>query len=339
MDQPIHLRLRKGRELKRLQHMEQEMKKRGTLRAGTSGLMSENGDIAAQCHRKAHLRQLGIEIEPPTESNQIMWELGYLNEDSVFETLTHSLGADEIILREEEIPTEWFTSGGTKVTGRPDMVICKKILSVEPTTGTSKVHFDPVHVLELKSVASFSTGKSVLFEREPKLAHLAQLAHYMWKTGAGKGSLVYKQYAKQAVPSWAARHLPKKGEPRSEWLEYQKDGKPGSVLPFELVYEVVISGSKGKLQYKLETEPVSEFTETIVSVSDILRFYEFVAAMGTEKQLGPRPLTASASGEVAKYWSMCEARYCPLAGVCERSEANYDKWLEEVIKQVTSGEK
>lgn len=326
----ISERLNKGRKAERDSHKQGEKLKVGTLRAGTSGIMSETGDVAAQCHRKAHLRQLGVELEEPTKANLIMWELGTLNEVSVYQNLLRTLASDEVILREEEIPTTWFTENQTKVTGRPDMVICK----VEKKDGDTELR-TPVRVLELKSVSSFSTGLSVLFERTPKLAHLAQLGHYMWKLGTGRGSLIYKQYAKQAVADWVVRlgKLPKQGEPLSEFLEYNKAKKPGSVLPFEIVYDVVID-NQGTICYKLETEAGDRYTKTVVSIGDINRFYEFVSTMQSEKKLGPRPKTVKANGKEEIGWNMCQARYCALSETCDKHESNYDNWVSNVLKLV-----
>jgi hypothetical protein len=85
-------------------HASGESAKLGTLRAGTTGIMSDTGDIAGQCHRKAHLRSLGMEIDPPTPDRLIMFELGFANETSNLEQMESVLPSGYKILVEEEIP-------------------------------------------------------------------------------------------------------------------------------------------------------------------------------------------------------------------------------------------
>lgn len=359
----IGQRLAEGRQLLRAGYKELDAAKLGVLRAGNSGIMSIDGEIAASCHRVAHLRQLGIELDPPDDPSLVMFQVGSANEDIVYKDLVQTSSDDEIILREEEIPIQWFTSNGTKVTGRPDMVICERRSGVRPpvsdkeyvdvTTGqVEEVQTVPVLCLELKSVASVWTTRSVLFENDPKLAHLAQVAHYMWKLGT-PGRLIYKQYANQAMPDFAHRYFPKAGSPGSEYMDYGTDGKPKCVRPFEIVYELAFDAS-GHLKFRREDlGDDGVWGITIVSKQDIERFYTFVSTMGTEQQLGQRPLTLGWDGE-AKRYSNCD--YCPLDKVCDKvakmagtgtkrkpteaaTEAEkYLYWLSEAQKLVDSGD-
>ena len=327
----IGRRLLDGRQLGRLKHKEEETTKLGILRAGNSGIMSEGGDVAGACHRVAHLRQLGLELEVPNDSLLIMFSAGITNEDIVYQDLVHTLAPDEVILRETEIPIRWSTTNGTLVTGRPDMVICKKVPDIDEKSGLLTYSNVPVLGLELKSVASVWTTRTVLIDREPKFAHLTQSAHYMIKLGV-PFRLVYKQYAIQAMPDFAHRFFPREGSAGSEHLEYNSDGKPKSVRPFEIVYSLEFR--EGILMYKHEEEDDTHWKHTVVTEADIIRFYEFVSEMGPRKLLGPVPKTISPDGSDKSY-SNC--KYCPLHKVCQsvkklKGEEQYNSWIKEVDK-------
>lgn len=335
----ISERLRRARQISREKHRESDRQKLGDLRAGNSGIMSESGDIAASCHRVAHLRQLGIDIEEISFSKSIMFERGFNNEDMIHSDLVATLVEGESIVREEEIPTLWTTTNGTKVTGRPDMVICKKELSKvtkEEATrmnGSGPEHMSagseieiarPILGIEIKSIASFWTAKSVLFGNEPKLPHLAQAAHYMWQLNGIPFRLVYRQYANMLIPDWAwlIKQLPKQGEKNSEYISWnEKTGKPKQLDPFELTFSLKLVNER--LYYKLEEAPESAWTSTLITIPDLVRYYEFVSKMGTEKILGPIPSSVDARGQKLNF---SHADYCP---VCKLGDLPYDQWLEK----------
>ena len=329
-------RLKEGRQLARAKYKAENAGKEGYLRAGNSGLMSADHQVAGSCHRVAHLRQLDIEIDPPEDSTLIMFQVGMANEDIVYEDLMHTSAGGEIILREEEIPIRWETSNGTPVTGRPDMVLCAVETNVDEKHGVSHLPV-PQIMLELKSVASVWTTRSVLIDQEPKLAHLTQAAHYMWKLGSISGRLIYKQYGIQHLPDFAIRFFPREGERGSEFVEY-RDGKAVNVRPFELVYELAFN-KQGLLRYRIEafgSKKASKWVDTIVSTADIERFYEFVSRMGENKDLGPRPITVGPDG-TDKSFSNC--KYCPLNTICngkDRKKQTYDQWLTSVVEFVTN---
>lgn len=312
-------RLRDGRQLARTAYKQQDVSKLGTLRAGNSGLMSADGDVTGSCHRVAHLRQLGIEIEVPDDSSLLMFQVGTANEDIVYQDLLHTAHESEVILREEEIPTQWYTVNKTLVTGRPDMVICRREADEKHGLLTT-----PILGLELKSVASVWTSRTVLFDNEPKLAHLAQAGHYMWQLGSIPFRLIYKQYANQAMPDFAHRFFPRKDAPGSEYIEYNDSGAPKCVRPFEIGYELQFLD--GVLHYKREDVP-DTWHESVVSTADIQRFYEFTSTMAADKKLGPKPITCGPDGEEKSY-SNCG--YCPLNPVCKKKKLKYDEWLEAV---------
>lgn len=352
-------RLLEGRQLARKEHKEQDKKKLGNLRAGNSGIMSEQGDFAGACPRVAHLRSLGLDVEEPSDPTLIMFQMGTANEEVVFQDLLKTKAEDEVILREEEIPIEWFTKNGTKVTGRPDMVVCRKkdwIVTEEEAAQLAQGYphdleagsvvpgalSEPLFGIEIKGVFSVWTSREVLFDGNPKMAHLIQAAHYSWqlgKTGVvaeGTSSssglpfkLLYKQYGNQAVPQWAGKFFPKKGESHSEHIEYNEKGDIKNINPFEIIYELEFDSS-GFLKYRREGS--SRWVRTMIRTQDIERYYEFVSTMPETGLLGNRPITMDSRGKEKSY-SNCS--YCALKSVCDSSEKKgYPVWLQEVKKEL-----
>lgn len=356
-------------------HKSGESAKLGTLRAGTTGILSENGDIAGQCHRKAHLRSLGVEIETPTVDKLIMFELGFANEQVILDQLNSIINdniasapegrtSPYVILTEEEIPISWKTSNGTVVSGRPDIVICEVSdrLEYEILKETPK----PLLGIEAKSCHSLWTVRDVLFGGAPKLDHMVQAAHYMWKLNIPY-KIIYKGYSQLGQgaagqsDNWVVKQFPKPGDPMSEHIEYtyyekRWDATKGKTvnskrteeeywnLPpekrnhglkhlkqFEVVYDLRID-THGRIQYKRESSDI--WTNTIVTTQDIERYFEFVSQMAQKQDLGPRPMTLDTSGEKANY-SSCG--YCPLQKVCDttdKQKLNYTQWLDLVKKEV-----
>lgn len=316
-----------GQENQERVKQEAELGKLGNLRGGNSGIMSEAGDVAANCHRRAHVRSLGIEIERHTSDKLLMFELGIANEDIFFNKLKAGLGPEYTILRESEIPTIWQTKNGTKVTGRPDGVVFSL---VRGTGELGKALFG----IELKSVASIYTTSEILFEGKPKIGHLTQAAHYMWQLGIPY-RLNYKQFANQVGPSWLTNKFPREGQPGSEHISYNDRGEIKYVNPFEITYELQF-GTGGMLEYRREL-PNSNWTRTLISAKDIERFYEATSRIAETGDLGKRPMTIDAFGKEKSY---SDCNYCPLKFICDgvdkptraRPRKDYKTWLSEVME-------
>lgn len=330
----------KSRLIHREKHKSGESEKLGNLRAGTTGIMADEGDIAGACHRQAFLRSKGVEIDPPTWDKYIMFELGFANETVLLEQLKRVLDPGQIILVEEEIPIAWQTSNGTNVTGRPDLVICNTEVSESPAPSglyTKVTTPKPALGIELKSVHSLWVAREVLFNRHPKLANLVQAAHYMWKLGDVPYKLFYKSYSQlgqgMAGSDWIAKMFPRAGEPGSEYIEWTEvseaqaaKGKGPTIKhikQFEIVYDLRFDKS-GRLQYRVEgSEGV--WTNTIISKQDISRYFEYVSKMEENKELGPRPTSVDAVGDKLSY-SVC--KYCAIKSVCDSTEKHgFEKWL------------
>ena len=316
-------RLLQSRKNDRTRHLEKEQKKLGVLRAGSTGMLSEEGEIAGACHRVSLLRSKGIEVDPPTDQAYIMFELGYANEDVIYKQIVDTLSPGEIVLREEEIPISWKTSNGTLVTGRPDIVICDS--NKKPMVG-----------IELKSVHSLWTARDVLFGLKPKLPNLAQAAHYMWKLGLSEYKLMYKSYSQlgqgMAGNEWITKMFPKPGEPGSEYVDYtESERNPGKytikhIKQFEIMYDLSFDKS-GRLRYK--PEGIDSWTSTVITRKSIEDYFELVSKIESTKDLGPRP---SAVDAVGKKLSYTQCKYCPLNKTCTTFQSKgYDKWMEEVL--------
>jgi hypothetical protein len=287
-------------------HVENEKAKFGNLRAGDSGAMLPTGDVMGGCHRRAYVRtQLGIEVDPPSFDRTIMFELGKANETIWMDKLQRVWWGT--IKQEEEIPISWSTSNGTRVTGRPDIVLCDE-------------KGKPLLVIEHKAACSIWTSRDVSFVGVPKTKHLVQAVHYAWQLKV-PSRLVYTQYVDYAMPDFAKSFFPV-GDPR---VSLNDKGQVKAVLPHETIYEVEI-GPKGSVSYRREGDERTP-TVAVFSTGDIARFYEFVSTMAENKTLGPRPSSLKPTGEKMSY---NECNYCPLFETCKKYEHSWEKWNEAV---------
>lgn len=297
------------------EHQVEESTKVGNLRGGNSGLLLEDGQVAGSCHRRAYIRMLGLEVDPPPANRLIMFDAGKFNEDYWFAKLGKSWTGT--VLRESEVPTCWTTTNGKKVTGRPDLVLV-----------------DPAGVrvlgLELKMVASIWTARDVRFQGQPKLSHLTQAAHYMWQLGIPY-RLIYTSYVDFAMVDWARKLFPLRDHPLAVHLEYNEKGDAKKVLPFHSIYSLRFDSS-GKLQYC--EEGTGRWETTIVDIQGIQGYYDYISSIEETKNLGPRVSTLDLSGKKEGY-SSCN--YCPLNSICDKT-SDHDKWLTEV-RRVAGGKK
>lgn len=203
-----------GQQLAMREGNDREREKIGTLRAGNTGMVMEDGRITSVCAARTYLRQQGIDTGDNDEDNgtrlnrELMFEAGRTNEDIWAANLTR---AGLTIKREEEIPTSWFASNGKNlvtVSGRPDLVV------VDPDTQ------QPIRGLELKLISSLWKAKSTRFNKKPSMEHLLQAGHYSWQLQV-PFELWYTCRATYAVTGdWVQRMFPKYGEPGSEDCSY-----------------------------------------------------------------------------------------------------------------------
>lgn len=299
-----------------------EAGKVGNLRAGNTGIVDSTGSVLGKCQRKTWLRQLGIPSDSHSLDRLLMFSAGFASEDIWYDRIAK--GWQGTILREEEIPVTWETSNGTKVTGRPDMVLVDNEV--------------PKLVLELKNVSSLWTARSVLFEEIPKFDHLAQAGHYSWQLGV-PAKLCYSLYLDMPVMGWASKLFPQQGDKYSEYCEYSEPkkgrttGEIKKVKPFLRIYDLRWSPA-GQLMYRIEgSKGPSSWTISPITIEGIQKYYEDIANLGGPgqeyevKELPPRPLTVKGNGE-AENWSQCG--YCPLVEVCNSHENSPAKWIDSV---------
>lgn len=311
----IREKLVEGRVKLQALHNAGEAVKLGTLRGGSSGAIID-GVVYGHCHRKAHLRQLGIDA-PTDPETSIMFSAGFANEDIVKAEL---VAAGYAVKAEEEIPVSITLSNGTVVNGRPDLVLLDK-------------DGHPYYGIELKLASSVYTVRDVHYSLVPKREHLIQAALYSYGLGSLPYSLVYvsRNYWHLSMLSDTF----KKAVAAKGWdVEFAPDfrtGKPGPfrIVPFEREYKLTWSAD-GYLVY--DTEGLSKPRVTKLKVQHILDFYEETAAIGEHKDLGPRPTDASFDG-TKKTYSPCN--YCPFQSVCDEHETDYDTWLDYAKKEVS----
>lgn len=287
------------------EHQADEKEKLGNLRAGDTGAMSREGDVIGGCPRRAYVRtQLGIEVDPPSRDRTIMFELGKANETIWVDKLRRVWPG--VIKQEEEVPIVWYTRNGTKVTGRPDVVLCD---------ADSK----PVLGIEHKAACSVWTSREVTFEASPKTKHMLQAAHYSWRLEVPY-RLVYTQYVDYAMPDFARNFF----SPQDPRVSVNDKGQVKAVLPHETIYEIDID-STGAVRYRLEGE--GQYRTAIFTTEDIARFYEFVSTMAQNKTLGPRPTSLKPDGKKMSY---SDCNYCPLREICDKHEGSWDRWNKAV---------
>lgn len=301
------------------EHVEGETKKRGILRAGSTGLLLQDGSIAGKCARQTYLRLEGVEAGEDDASREFMFAAGRTNEDSWVDLFLRAGLSKESIRREEEVPISWQTKSGRQVSGRPDIVI---------GTPRADASWAPVKGIELKLVSSLWTARDVAIKQEPKAMHLMQAAHYSWKLGNLPFELWYTSRADFAVNGWAQKHFPKQGEPGSQYCQYNEKGEVLKTIPFIVGYE--LDWNKGTLEYRCLTTPNSKWVPTIVTKQSIEDYFELVDAMTKSDSLPPRPINLSATGEKGGY-SICS--YCPLQQVCDKKEAQGKAAWVEAVKE------
>jgi hypothetical protein len=293
-------------ELEQKAHSKDEKKKLHTLRAGNSGVITEDGHYIGKCGRLSALRFHGIKTEEFGFSKLLMFQGGFLNEDWWLKHLKKTWKGE--ILTETEVPTQWYTTSGVTVSGRPDIVLAEN--------GVLKMG------IELKKACSIWTTRDVYFNKRPKMPHMAQAAHYMWQLKI-PFKLIYTNNVQYYAPSWKTLGWPEPGEPGSEIIEYDDKGKVKNILPMIRSFDMRLVDDR--VYYRVTGE--EEWTATVLDVAGIQRYYETVADAALNKKLTPRPLNARPDG-TRENWSFCKS--CPMSSNCDKNENDPEKWWEEV---------
>lgn len=325
----------------------EEGSKVGTLRAGNAGAFVA-GEIYGKCHRLSLLRYLGVQAEADT-NRALMFQAGRTNEDSWIEVL--KAGWDGPILQEEEIPVSWETKAGTKVTGRPDIVLCKEepdSFIVDQAFRDSFSEMDPhrpnigdviealpkkvpVKGLELKLVSSFWTMITVLTAKEPKVEHVIQAIHYSSQLGI-PFELWYTSRVDWAISGWTNKFFTAAAKWVASALGYNpvlfgKKG-PKKVMPFYQGFELDVDADL--VYYR----PVGTegWIATTITVQGIRDYYELIDDMRINQHTGPRPSGKKLDGRWQEGWHPCDPEYCPFSATCDKWEKDYPNWVAEAKK-------
>ncbi len=338
--------LRRGNQKIKEKQDAEERNKVGNLRGGSSGILFENGSHAGHCMAQAYLRSIGLQTEPDKGTRELMFEAGRTNEDSWYEVLQAS-GYPDPILREDEIPVSWMTKNNTKVTGRPDIVLCD-------SAGL------PLRGIELKLVSSIWTARTVKINKAPKLAHLIQAGFYMWQLGipfelwytsrtdfecssdfnlqsypaygtVGSEGFIYRFYLIVADPETGKFKRRSINEKQFNLTKDTSDCEavPGKYLPFTQGFEIFFDTS-GRLWYHDISNPDSEAKLSIVTKNNIENYYESLSVL---KTVPKEPLTLKADGRKENFKL---SEYCKLGELCCKNTAGCDikTWSREVASQL-----
>jgi hypothetical protein len=299
----IRALLAKGQAEQDRQHDEQEVAKRGNLRGGSAGVVGTDGQIYGECHRVALARLLGAEKDhEPNRS--IMFDAGNANEDSWAAKL-RAAGCE--IVREDEYPIVWPVPGTDRVvTGRPDILIGETEF-FQAGTGIVQAKFTPHHGLELKGIYSASSAVRTETEGVPDAKHLAQAGFYSMALNIPY-TLCYTNPAVIEVPYWAQK----------------KFSAPKKLQPFYRLFDLRWN-ELDQLEYK--DEQGTDWVPTVYTKHGISAYYQLVAEMEQEKDLGPRPTGGYATGEAPPY-NRCD--YCPFRDACDNHEDSFDDWIAHI---------
>jgi hypothetical protein len=307
-----------GRKLLQQKHEQEEIDKLGIFRVGSGGVYI-GPSTTGTCHRVALARFLGVQ-QPVEDSRQIMFSAGHGNE-AIWKAELEALGK-YVIKCEEEIPIEWLTEKGTKVSGRPDMVLFREIgIAEDPDTKETIKELEAVKGLEFKLVSSLWTARDVRFKKQPKLGHLIQAGHYSMKLGI-PFELWYTNRVDFPIPDWAKKFF-NNGD---SCVELNPKGEPKKIGPFDQGF--ILDWDGGKLYYKAEDTGITEgFVPTMITQDGIENYFNYVDYLIQNKELGPRPENLSSTGEKCE-WDQCNPQYCAFASCCDNHEKNFDKWVE-----------
>ncbi len=295
-------------------HNKKDMSKFGNLRGGNAGAVLSK-KVYGACARTTALRLSGVQL-PTEESAGILMAFGVANESVVDSYLRLSGIPPEQIKREDEIPVVYNHPSGRLVTGRPDAVILDE-------------QGKPFWGIEEKLKGTYFGAKNILFDGKADTSHIIQAAHYMFKLGLKKYSIVYSIPVRFAVQDRDMAVAKKLGvaELRAH------DGQPTYLkLGF---YEAQLElSSEGKLSITALAayNRPAKTTELKLTEESIAAYYQMVVDLHERKEMPPRPTSGSIiPGQ--KEWRLCD--YCALKPTCESYEGKIDEWFDHAVTKIT----
>jgi len=280
----------------RQEHAEQQEK--GAYRVGSSGCVTDDGKVYGTCHRKAHLRDLGVESEPSFES-MLMWEDGFENERK----WEKWLAAAGIKLKSQVEVRHTIDGVSQPIIGHPDIVMER-----EQDEG-----------IELKGIFGYGTFDTVFWKKRPKNENLIQAATYSWFLKI-KYSLTY------VMPFW------QKLQP---WDKKNWSGRFSSVPPFLAVFDLVWKDDK--LTFRREDGSETATVITGKGIEDYYRLLDEMKAakrLGPRVNANYVDGTPNRYGDHADC-TLCPFRTaCDQYDIGQ----DYDAWLENSKQLAESGE-
>lgn len=302
-----------GRDIEKREHEAKESTKIGTLRGGSSGCIAQDGEIYGTCHRKALARFNGHQSEIE-EISYTWFDAGYANEEAWIQKLTKSveaMGPNYQLKAEEECPIEWEVDG-TKVTGRPDIMVFK--------------NEKPILGLELKVVCAVNAAVNIYCEDKPKIENLLQAAHYSMIHNC-PFTLVYSFRNRSRVPGWAERHKDKLNLSYEKTFTNSKTGKSFTKREYTIepfTKEFKIGFEDGHIYFVREC---GEKVLTDFTADGIKAYYAMIVDMSKNQHLADRPSTKDLYGAPLPY-NLCN--YCPFQDACDQFENDYQSWLDKI---------
>jgi hypothetical protein len=295
----IEALLQSAEDAEQAAHAEEEKAKVGVLRGGSSGILTDSGDVHGNCPRLSLARFLGVNT-PPDRDSMLYFAAGYGNEDRWLELLKAAYPGR--VLSEDEIPIRWEIGGSDpskpaiQVTGRPDIVLCDD--AGVPQLG-----------IELKAVCSSYRAVQVFLAVAPDSKHLIQAAHYSWQMGKLPWLVSYTSESSYDTPYYAIK----------------KYGADRKIKPKRQHFYCGWDGDTFTYIDPVTAEPVP----TKITPRSIENYYRLVAAQAEHKQLGPRPAATEVYGD-GKAFDAC--KYCPFSDACDTydNDGDYDHWLATI---------
>ena len=319
--------LRRGQLEISKENQNKEKERVGYIRGGSSGAIIGD-DVYGTCHRKAHLRMLGIST-PLEEEIELMTKQGEQNEEIWIAELK---AAGYKVLHHDDFKLE-MEIHGKQFKGSPDIGI------VDPKTGKLLTG------LENKNLSASSTAVKRNNELEPDSTHLVQTSTYsvLLAKKLGEPKPIPYQLAYSSRNIWQISSMAKKYvnilSKYDRDVEVRNFGKQFSLKPFHRIYYIDWN-DEGEMKWI--TSDRKDWAQTPLKEEHIMFFFDVVANRIAEtKDLGPRPTTKQLGIKKAGY-SPCN--YCDFAAVCEEYEDNYDAWLDharleaETLQEIRYGE-
>jgi len=290
-------------------HIHEEAQKLFIFRGGSSGICSEDGKVfVGTCPRLALLRNFGFNSDN-TPAEELMFSGGYANEETWLSILNKVI--PEKVLSQEKCGVSLKLPNGSYVTGRPDIVIKGEV------------------GIELKKLCSVWTVRDILIKKgAPKVEHVIQSTLYSRCLNLPY-ELWYTNDVNFPVVEWMKKLFPKFGEPLSTYCDYNEKNIIKGIRPFRLGFVLTTAEDYDTTRFQMVSdlgEVMGDVTDTIVSYSSILRYYEAIGTFISNKELPPKVSNIDIFGEDLAF-SKCD--YCKLKEHCSKVK-NWDEFFKKL---------